>query len=166
MERSGRSFVRDLQSARATHARSRCRRWGAVSGRSRCARHRGKHSRHSRVSADRNGNGQARHHGAVGNSRSVRSLPRTCRDWFEPACFKVVAKKIPSRRRLRKPVPRSALFRSSFHRWFAESNTLRDHCQHLDVPRNGIMIMKLQDDTHNQKQTSKHDSLLTDLVQV
>lgn len=59
---------------------------------------------------------------------------------------------------------RSALFRSRFYRWFAERNTLGDQCKHPDVPRDGIMIMKLQDYTYDEKQTSEHDSLLTDLV--
>jgi len=62
------------------------------------------------------------------------------------------------------PDTHSALFRSSFHRRFAERNTLRDDGNDPDVPRNGIMIMKLQDDTHDEKQTSEHDPLLADLL--
>jgi len=61
------------------------------------------------------------------------------------------------------PVKRSTLFRSRFHRGFAECDTLGDDCHYPDVPGNGIVIVKLQDDAHDEKQTSQHGSLLIDL---
>jgi hypothetical protein len=69
-----------------------CRRWCAVSDRSRCARHPGERSRHGRISRGWHGNGKARYHGPALNSESIRrSLPRICRGWFEQACLKVVS---------------------------------------------------------------------------
>ena len=91
------------------------------------------------------------------NKRSAMTKP------FTPAPITRILAWLLAITHLRTAGLKSVLLRNRrSHRRFAERNTLCNQRKHPDVPRNRVMIMKLQDDTHNEEQASQHDFLLTD----